>query len=352
MTRSANVYDLPNNLKPSGCPDYYSPLMQRSWVKIGGLLNSATHGHLHEIIGGSFGFLHQLQVASYSTATYSAYDGMYQFMHNAEKHSKILWRLGYMDCPTYGTSEAGCPYRANNRHFRPIPAGNSEDTCRCSCSKAMYPTASSDKSLGKIFYETGILKDLIFYDVRRNVEISDILTKIEEAQMKGELEEDEYDTISGYSKTESFVILEEVRDHLCDMGRIGDMFQATSPNDITFWVLHPNMERVWHLSRINTQLGMISFNETWDNNINTCVGHRTTDATPFKGLFGESSSKMKVYTNEELYEKLDPNNPDLPYVYDNFRYYHCEVLGKFDVLLWSHHDWPNTFLYLSIFFFF
>ncbi len=34
-----------------------------------------------------------------------------------------------------------------------------------------------------------------------------------------------------------------------------------------------------------------------------------------------------VYTNSELYDLLDPARDDLPFVYDNFRMHHCEVLN-------------------------
>ena len=40
-------------------------------------------------------------------------------------------------------------------------------------------------------------------------------------------------------------------ENLCDVGKIGDMYQASSPNDITFWVLHPTLDRLWHWIRLS-----------------------------------------------------------------------------------------------------
>ena len=343
MVRSGNVYDFPNNLKPSGCFEYFRTLQQRSWMKIGIQLNSATHGHLHELMGGSYGFATQLKDTTYSTTPRASYDGKHQFQHITEAASKILWRLGYMICPSYGTKE--CPYQKNAKvetldDMEYVNTRSSE--CKCTCTAEMY-----GPSMTKILYDTGMIcycllfmlynshscmvslydlgitKTLIYYDPAKDVEISSFLSHTPSGAI-------DYNTIKGYSKDESAKIYAEVRDYLCDMGKIGDMFQATSSNDITFWVLHPNMERVWHLSRINTDLGLISYNETWDDSANTCVGHRTTDATPFKGLFGEKGkAKSNVYTNLELYSLLDANYDKLPYVYDTFRYHHCEIVGKY-----------------------
>ncbi len=134
-----------------------------------------------------------------------------------------------------------------------------------------------------------------------------------------------YKVIDGYTAAESNAMYGEIRDYLCDMGHIGDNYQATSTNDPTFWVMHTNMERVWHLIRLNTVKEYVTFNETWDNALyESCVGQRTTDATPFKNIYDNSDI---VYTNSELYDLLDPARDDLPFVYDNFRMHHCEVLN-------------------------
>ena len=38
-------------------------------------------------------------------------------------------------------------------------------------------------------------------------------------------------------------------------------------------------------------------------------------------------SASGYYTNKELYDFLDPRNPQLPYVYENFKWAHCELEG-------------------------
>lgn len=92
--------------------------------------------------------------------------------------------------------------------------------------------------------------------------------------------------------------------------------------------------RLWHLARLEQKE---VFDETWISDA-TCVGHNEEDVQPFHDLFleeqdsereGQVSSEVptmkKYYTNGELYKLLHPAEADLPYVYDNFDWPHCEV---------------------------
>lgn len=79
------------------------------------------------------------------------------------------------------------------------------------------------------------------------------------------------------------------------------------------------------------------FDETWISD-STCFGHNEEDVQPFHDLFleeavsereGEASSEVPTaknyYTNGDLYGLLHPGEMNLPYVYDNFAWPHCEV---------------------------
>ena len=77
-----------------------------------------------------------------------------------------------------------------------------------------------------------------------------------------------YYTLPGYTALQSRHIYDELLKLLCSPGHIGDMFQATSSNDITFWVLHPTVDRLWHYKRLgNTG----DYDDTWDP-YHTCYG--------------------------------------------------------------------------------
>ncbi|CAB1110722.1 unnamed protein product [Ectocarpus sp. CCAP 1310/34] len=161
-----------------------------------------------------------------------------------------------------------------------------------------------------------------------------------------------YEEIPGYSAEESTAIYEGLKDALCIPTKVGSHFEATSTNDVsvhkgtasaivTFWVLHPTFDRLWHLSRLEQDP---VFNETWISD-STCVGHNADDVQPFHDLFleehegepdvvgsagGESVGPLKgYYTNAELYDLLHPAGMQLPYMYDNFAWPHCDAQGVF-----------------------
>lgn len=52
-----------------------------------------------------------------------------------------------------------------------------------------------------------------------------------------------YYKLPGYTDEETTAIYEQLLYLLCSPGHIGSMFQATSTNDVTFWVLHPTVDR-------------------------------------------------------------------------------------------------------------
>lgn len=73
MTRSNTIYGLINNLKPSGrsylsincswdresmcwigCSEYHRSMAFFQWKGLAGQLNTNAHGHLHELMGGSW----------------------------------------------------------------------------------------------------------------------------------------------------------------------------------------------------------------------------------------------------------------------------------------------------------
>lgn len=123
--------------------------------------------------------------------------------------------------------------------------------------------------------------------------------------------------------------------------------------------------RLWHLRRLQDD----AFDDTWVPSESVCVGHNPDDVQPLHDLFASpskdassvseasslaeggghggvskdhqetggvglrggrvtgavASSPKTYYTNAELYQLLDPNGNDLPYVYDNFEWPHCDV---------------------------
>lgn len=137
----------------------------------------------------------------------------------------------------------------------------------------------------------------------------------------------------------------------------GEMLESASPADITFWVIHPTIDRLLTAKRLTTvtSMGTVDFakwasvdglEEAWlsysyyslEENENeyytdayTCVGHADTDQVlpdrlplidNFPGLADKDENG--IITNWEYFVAIDPNNVDgVDYVYDNFDWVHC-----------------------------
>lgn len=283
-------------------------------------LNTEAHGHIHELMGGTWGFQKALATPS-NDAPPSYRNAAHQFSHFAEKYSKLLWRAGLMTCPDYvndATVQATCravavdatASRARN------DATDYPATCRCQCAATF--ASLKDEALPQLLYSLGVLKSLSWYDGRVKMRgITSFMNTLETGPAL---------PIDGYTVAQSLEVYRDVRDAICDMGMIGDMFQSSSPNDVTFWVLHPNMERVWHTKRLAVHYNLTTFDENWASQSSkwTCAGHGLTDPTTLKNIFDTND---RVYTNEELYTNLHPARLALPYVYDSLTFAHCNAEG-------------------------
>ncbi|CAN0103275.1 unnamed protein product, partial [Pylaiella littoralis] len=307
MTRSPNVYGFFNNLKPSGCYEYSTSLTKNTWMSLSKVLNAAAHGHIHETVGGSWNHYFGEEAADMDKMHDSS---VMTFAHEIQarrrtKHSclalsKELWRAGFIVCPNTCSLEDD-PWQ----------------DCQCQCDAGIIGTRSAKE----VLTEAGVLDAVRYYDSTGALVDS---FKDEDGNV--------YYVLPGYSEDETKEIYEQLLYLLCSPGHIGTMFQATSTNDITFWVLHPTVDRLWHLKR----LASTDFDEQWDP-FHTCVGHNPDDLQPFHGLFPDYDTKKSkenvgapldakvYYTNTELYDLLRPDGEDIPYMYNNFAWTHCSV---------------------------
>lgn len=175
---------------------------------------------------------------------------------------------------------------------------------------------------------------------------------------------------------------------LCDPGHVGDMYTSASPYDPTFWLIHGTTDRLMHWRRlfaktagsgsssssssllVGSSAAAMPFDETWgyahstvapsDTNLvcdwsgvdatdfsstsfsdslsssssfgmptcvtGTCPGHGADDLLPFEG-FATGDEAGVFFTNRQMYDFLSPFSEDLPYVYDNFAWEHCDKEG-------------------------
>eukprot|EP00752_Nemacystus_decipiens_P016248 g14528.t1 len=299
MTRNKMIYGFFNNLKPSGCFEYSHALMKDTWMSLSKVLNAAAHGHIHETVGGSWNHYFGEEAEDVDV---ERDDSVMTFAHEIQALSKELWRTGFLDCPSTCSMETAWK------------------DCQCLCDAGKMGT----RSAAQVLMESGVLDAVSYYD-----STGEMISRFEDEE--GQV----LFTLPGYTEEESDRIYEQLLYLLCSPGHIGTMFQATSTNDITFWVLHPTVDRLWHLKR----LGADNFDEQWDP-FHNCVGHNPADLQPFHSMFADwDANKSEVdvdrppwmktfYTNADLYDLLRPDRADLPYMYDNFAWPHCSVLGQ------------------------
>lgn len=283
MTRHDHIYGYQNNMKPSGCKEYYIALRKSTWMAMSRQLNSAAHGHIHETIGGSWNHYYADRVKSQTVGP-----AVLTFAHEIQALAKELWRTGFIKCPKE------C----------------SMDTAWTDCQCTFDAKANgAGKTSYEILNAAGILDQVDYYD-----EEGHVINKWKDSN--GTV----YYTLPGYSSESSKHVYDELLEMLSSPGHIGDMFQATSSNDITFWVLHGTVDRLWHFKRLGNQ---DNYDETWDP-YHTCYGHNPSNFQPFKNIFDQND---QYYTNQELYENLRPDKPQISYMYDSFDWPHCEMLG-------------------------
>jgi len=363
LTRAGKLYGYDNNIKPSGCAEYYRALKKTTWMAMSKQLNAAAHGHIHELMGGAWGHYFHTKING-TTAP-----AVYTFAHQIQALSKMLWREGYVTCPdTCAMADAAAD-------------------CQCTCNAESL----KGKTSMEILFEVNILSAAQFFDKDfHSIEPDSFLD--EDGQPK--------ETLDGMTTEESKHVYNSLLSFLCNPGHLGDMYQATSTNDITFWVIHNTVDRLWHYKRLGN---LANYDETWDP-FHTCYGHNPRNLQPFKNLFEETSSADsedssaaagsnsatsssgnggatstksssssahvssgashsrhltanvtgggdgvsgiapaqtmsgsatsnfkttadKYYSNEELYSALHPESRKLQYMYDNFKWPHCEKEG-------------------------
>jgi hypothetical protein len=203
---------------------------------------------------------------------------VYTFAHSIQPLARILWRNDLLECPD------SCDMTTDPKD------------CMCTCSE--------EKMAGRASYEildsSGILESVEYFDHDGH------LLNSFYNESTGKIEY----SLPHYTHEESMDIYDGLLKLCCAPGKIGDQYDSNSPNDVTFWMLHPTMERIWHYMR----MAPVVYNETWDP-YHTCYGHNPDDLQPFRNLFDDNN---EYYSNSDLYSLLHPQNEDLPYIYDNF----------------------------------
>lgn len=283
------------------CETYMECFVSPTLAAMNECMNGATHGPVHINIGGLWDkrpLGHLIQD---------------DFGYQALLMSKNLWRQGYLRCPET------C-----------VEGVTAIEDCRCGCPRHL-------------------MGNLTAYDVLVNrTHLINWVSQYAGSGVFWDRKEGRWH-IRGYNSEKEDTAWDDLYELLCDPGHVGDMFTSASPFDPTFWLIHPTIDRLMHYRRLVAD--RMPFDETWayahsttapsdtgivchwdevktENELPTCVrdtcpGHRETDTIPFQNFLGQE----ETYTNLEMFSFLSPTNIDLPYMYADFRWEHCDNEG-------------------------
>lgn len=257
------------------CMDFWNLLMDYdTWYEFGWAMPYDPHARVHSVIGGSEAGPKFDKIAKYFNDSVLSEIAKLHFFW-----TKNMWRSYMIDFPSY------CSLDTPQHH------------CRGSCDQ--LAEAIEEENLH------------IYIDMFGDSSvISAIMSLTQEKQA-------------------------EVVKSMCDSAlAIGDQMESASPLDISFWPIHPNLERIWMVKKLS---GTFT-SEEWPINGTSlgseCYGHGPKDVLPFGDIFDSPGHRhYQNLTNVELYAMMDPNNDQLPYLYDDFTLLHCEYYG-FDFESW------------------
>ncbi|CAN0073283.1 unnamed protein product [Ascophyllum nodosum] len=296
--------------------DLYSTSFESVTLReINNYLNGGTHGPVHIILGGEWDNFEEafIQASDYAQLTILI--------------SKFLWRKGYMRLPEACSSGDG------------DSGGGDASACRASCPAELY------ESRGMTPYD-------VLLDTHAMYWVADLGSVV-----RYKPDEDRF-VVMGHEDDEEFqtAFWAKMLRSLCDPGHVGEMFTSAAPYDPIFWVIHPEAERFLNWRRMLGRKGVegYDFDETWgywhhpgvagDTGTvcdwsavrpgtldmpscfkKTCGGHNADDVLPFEVRIKGEVRKM---TNVEWLEFIYPETEDLPYLYNEYNWNHCEAAGS------------------------
>lgn len=145
----------------------------------------------------------------------------------------------------------------------------------------------------------------------------------------------------------------------------GEQIEAASPLDISFWPIHPTMERLFQYKRLvndfsNTEWANPNddyteyctqggnekdmeeyMGRTPDDDMGTlCDGHHADDMTMFKSVVKEASGEYKklATSNIELLRMINPSDYQVSYIYEDFTWEHCSGYYTFENVSWGDYN--------------
>lgn len=317
VERFSSICGLPTKVPLAGCTELKSVFATTSLSAFRSTVEQVYHASLHMALGGVKDCAFSLSDAS-SDATQGGPDRP-QLYESIGAMANTMWRTmelgGLMKC-----SSDGCSSSVEADTF---------EACSCSC-PSVDEWDDSEK------YELGY-DQLSHFGVVQMLASETATSAYFETSATTGLQK-----VSGATPDEDEAFWKWLVDFSCHPGKMAPFATPlASNNDPLFWVSHASWGRFWHFMRLSPELSD-GFHLQWTDptektfltdytNVTDCEGMlKEDDKLPFKGFTVDAATHPEEYaaagryTNADMLALISPDNPDLPYVYSDFDWDHCD----------------------------
>lgn len=303
LTRYKSINGLSMYESFPSCFDIWRCFQSLTASDMNSCLNGYTHGPVHIMIGGSW--------PPGTNGEQPPIVNDFGYWKVFLLLAKNLWRHGYTECPEFCGKDTPVEF--------------------CQCKVASW-AVEGQTSYDILTEKTGLMSWIDLYS----------------EQIFWDEPTSQY-VIDNYTKAETLKTWDLILASLGNPGHNGEMYTSAAPYDPLFWVLHPTADRLMQYRRYLGMNGTKAFNQTWGYShdpmapsdtgvicdwsdvqdkehklpvchVGECSGHAKSDLLPF-------TIAGKTFTNGEFYQFMRPFNPNTPYMYDNFKWNHCEDYG-------------------------
>eukprot|EP00615_Pteridomonas_danica_P010380 CAMPEP_0114352316 /NCGR_PEP_ID=MMETSP0101-20121206/17848_1 /TAXON_ID=38822 ORGANISM="Pteridomonas danica, Strain PT" /NCGR_SAMPLE_ID=MMETSP0101 /ASSEMBLY_ACC=CAM_ASM_000211 /LENGTH=642 /DNA_ID=CAMNT_0001492643 /DNA_START=20 /DNA_END=1948 /DNA_ORIENTATION=- len=296
VTRSSSICGLPTKSKLAGCTELNSIFKSNSLTQFRAQIENTFHATMHMGLGGvtecSVSLLDAINNDDIGGTTRASLFESIGMMANT------LWRTmelsGNMACATDCDSDT--------------------DFSDCDCSCADIDSMTNDELLDQAYLKlsgVGMTQMLL-----SETSTSDFFTTDEDTGLI---------TLTGATSDQNDQFWVWLLSFTCHPGKMGPFATPLAANnDPIFWVTHATWGRFWHYIQLNDELWS-NFDNTWGGVSENCeLMLNYDDMLPFSGFAAKDDATVR-YTNRELVAFYEPTNAELPYIFDELTWEHCDI---------------------------
>jgi len=271
-----------------GCNELHYVVNSKNLEQLDHNVEYNFHGYIHMLLGGAWDCKQSLNYDKLQKELSIA--DLPGYVEDLAMNMNVLWRYfffaGYLKFPD------GCTSDTDFAH------------CRGTCPLIDYR-----------------VDDLTHEQVYKVLDTGDVLSAMTDYMIVVDNITGKY-IVNGLDYNGSITFYRWLIPVLCGPGKMAAFATPlAATNDPVFWISHNAYERIWAWMRLKPTRNK-RWNDNWSDDNSTCSGHNYHDSVPWKNFLNEG--KKDDYTNQELVQLFDPRNPELPHVYDNFAWDHCD----------------------------